>query len=50
MSSSLSSEVGPEAAARIERLASAAEKLSLAPADMVDSKAPVDDSTWQMPE
>lgn len=50
MSSSLSTEVGPEAAARIERLVAAAEKLSIAPYEKGDASAPVDESTWHMPE
>lgn len=49
MGSSLSREVGPEAAARIERLVEAAEKNRQAYDDDVDWTQPVDDSTWHMP-
>ena len=50
MAYSLTGEVGADAAGRIEKLAAAAEKLTIAPPSGIDWSGPVDDSTWHMPE
>ncbi|TPW19008.1 MAG: hypothetical protein FD126_3114, partial [Elusimicrobia bacterium] len=49
MASSLASELGPEAAARIERLADAAEKKRLDPETALDWTEPLDGPWMHMP-